>query len=194
MDVIMVHGFWDTGRLFRAMAAHLEAEGHTCHTPTLEPRDGRLGIPYLSGKLAAYGKAHVEAGAPVAFVGFSMGAVVARHHLQGPERPGSVSAFFSIAGPHGGTPTAYFYPGLATREMRPGSRFLREMHAGADALRGIPVFTYRTPFDLMVVPPSSTRLPSATERVFRTLFHSMLPGDPRVIGAIAAELGSLKPG
>jgi triacylglycerol lipase len=191
MDVVMVHGFWDTGRLFRAMAARLKEEGHACHAPTLEPRDGRLGIADLSGKLAAYVRTHVDAEAPVAFVGFSMGALVARHYLQGPERTGRVAAFFSIAGPHRGTPSAFFYPGMATREMRPGSRFLREIDAGADRLRGIPVFTFRTPFDLMVVPPASTRMPAAAERVFRTWFHSMLPGDPAVIGAVAAELRSL---
>jgi triacylglycerol lipase len=192
MEVVMVHGFWDTGRLFRAMAERLGAQGHRCHSPTLEPRDGRLGLPDLSGKLASYVKAHVEPEAPVAFVGFSMGAIVARHYLQGLESTGRVRAFFSIAGPHGGTPTAYFYPGIATREMRPGSRFLREMDAGGAKLRGIPAFTYRTPFDLMVVPPASTRLPSATERVFLTLFHSMLPGDPGVIRAIVEELKSLE--
>jgi triacylglycerol lipase len=192
MNVVMVHGFWDTGRLFRAMAARLGEEGHACHTPTLEPRDGRLGIPDLSGKLASYMNTHVGAEDPVAFVGFSMGALVARHYLQGPERTRKVRAFFSIAGPHGGTPTAFFYPGAATREMRPGSRFLREMDAGAAKLRDIPVFTYRTPFDLMVVPPASTRLPDATERVFRTYFHSMLPGDAAVIGAIAEELDSMR--
>jgi len=82
---------------------------------------------------------------------------------------------------------------VGTRQMRPGSAFLNELDAGAGALEGLPVFTYRTPLDLMVNPAATTRLASATEVVVWCPLHSMLPGDPTVMAHIAGELARLSP-
>jgi triacylglycerol lipase len=194
MNVVMVHGFADTGRLFRRMSLRLEEQGHACHSPTLHPRDARLGLPDLSAKLAAYVEGNVQRGAPIAVVGFSMGSLVARHYLQELGGAASARAFFSIAGPHRGTLAAYLYPGIGTRQMRPGNSFLRLQSDAAGALGRLAVFTYRTPLDLMVVPRSSTRLGSAPELTVWCPFHSMMPGDPRVIGHIAGELARLEAG
>jgi triacylglycerol lipase len=194
MNVVMVHGFLNTGGLFRRMSRRLEAEGHACHAPTLHPRDGRLGIPDLSAKLAAYVEGSVPRGVPVAFVGFSMGALVARHYLQELGGVRGARAFFSISGPHMGTVTAYLYPGLGTRQMRPASPFLRILGGGAGGLAGLPVFTYRTPLDLMVVPSESSRINSAPEVTVWCPLHALMPKSPRVIGHIAGELERLEPG
>ena len=191
MNIVMVHGFWDTGRLFRPLWRHLEARGHFCFAPTLHPRDGGLGIEDLSGKLKAFIAANVARGTPVALVGFSMGAIVARHYLQALGGAGSTRAFFSIAGPHGGTPSAYLHGGAGVRQMRPGSAFLRGLDRGVGALRGLPVYTYRTPFDLMVVPPGSSRIAFSAERVVWCPLHSMLPGCQAVMDHMAGELARL---
>jgi triacylglycerol lipase len=191
MVVVMVHGFADTGRLFRSLGRTLSAEGHVCHAPTLSPRDARLGIPDLSGKLEAFIRANVPSRESFALVGFSMGALVARHYLQLRNGSQTTRVFFSIAGPHKGTVSAYLYPGEGTRQMRPGSVFLRELDAASAALDGLPLFTYRTPFDLMVNPASTTRLPHATEVVVWCPFHSLMPGDPRVKAHIAREISRL---
>jgi triacylglycerol lipase len=192
MNVVMVHGFLDTGRLFGAMGRKLEAAGHRCHAPTLNPGDGRLGITDLAWKLADYVANHVERGVPTAYVGFSMGAVVARYHLQ--ERGGAhvASAFFSIAGPHGGAYTAYLYPGLGTRQMRPGSSFLTSLDKNLGSLAGVEIFTYRTPVDLMVQPARSSRIAGAQEVVVWCPFHALMPSDPTVVGHIAGELGKIE--
>jgi triacylglycerol lipase len=194
MNVVMVHGFADTGRLFRTMCRELGARGHSCHAPTFRPRDARLGIPDLSAKLDAFIKGSFEAGAPVALVGFSMGALVARHYLQALGGARSTRAFFSIAGPHHGTFNAYLFPGPGTRQMRPGSAFLRELNSDPGALGGLPVFTYRTPLDITVHPPRTTRIPSASELVVWCPLHSMLPGDSAVVDHIAGELAKLDSG
>jgi triacylglycerol lipase len=192
MNVVMVHGFLDTGRLFGPLVRKLEAQGHRCHAPTLHPRDGRLGIPDLAAKLADYVANHVERGVPAAFVGFSMGAIVAQFYLQKMGGAQSAKAFFSIAGPHGGAFTAYLYPGLGTRQMRPGSSLLADLNGGAGAIAGLAVFTYRTPVDLMVVPARSTRIAGASEVVVWCPFHALMPSDPTVIGHIAAELRKIQ--
>ena len=188
----MVHGFADTGRLFRTACRELGSRGHSCHAPTLHPRTARLGLPDLSCKLARFIKDAIPEGAPMAVIGFSMGALVARHYLQsGGARP--CRAFFSIAGPHRGTPSARLFPGLGTSQMRPGSAFLRELNADPGALAGVAVYTYRTPFDLMVFPPATTRLRGAAERVVWSPVHSMLPGDPALVEHVTGVLAGLDP-
>jgi triacylglycerol lipase len=194
MNVVMVHGCADTGALFRRMSRRLEADGHTCHAPTLRPRDARLGIPDLSGKLAAYVEANVRRADPVAIVGFSMGSLIARHYLQELGGARMATAFFSIAGPHRGTITAYLYPGIGTREMRPGSPFLRLQEEGAGKIGALTAFTYRTPLDFMVMPSASTRLGTAPEVTVWCPFHALMPGNLRVIGHIAGELAKMETG
>ena len=163
------------------------------HAPTFSPRDGRLGIPDLSGKLATYIADNVPPGAEVALVGFSMGALVSRHYLQALGGARRVRVFFSIAGPHAGTLNAYLYPGQGTRQMRPGSAFLQDLRAGRASLNGMPIHTYRTPMDLMVTPSTSSRIPGAPEVVIWSPFHSMLPSNARVVDHIASELARLAP-
>jgi triacylglycerol lipase len=191
MNVVMVHGFADTGRLFRTMGATLDSRGHTCRAPTLEPRDGRLGIQDLSKKIDAFIEANVPRQAPLALVGFSMGAVVLRHYLQVRGGASRARAFFSISGPHNGTWISYLYPGAGTRQMRLGSAFLRELDAGTAALSGLVLHTYRTPLDLMVAPSTSARIRGVTERVVWCPLHSLMPSDPRVVNHIADELARI---
>jgi len=193
MNVVLVHGFLNTGRWLRPLCRRLEAHGHVCHAPTLRPRDARDGIPDLSVKLAAAVEGLAPAGAPLALVGFSMGALVARHYLQSLGGAPLTSAFFSIAAPYRGSINAYLYPGLGARQMRPGSPFLRSLEAGAGALAGLPVFTYRTPFDLMVVPSAGARIPGAPDRVSWSPIHSLLLLDRGLGEHIAAELAKLEP-
>jgi triacylglycerol lipase len=190
----MVHGFLDTGRLFRVLCRELGARGHVCHAPTFRPRDARLGMADLSGKLASFIRDDLNPGSPVALIGFSMGALVARHYLQALGGAPSTRAFFSISGPHQGTINAYLFPGRGPREMRPGSAFIRELNAGAAALEGLPVYTYRTPLDLTVHPARTTRIPHAPELVTWCPLHSMVPGDPAVVSHIARELAKLDRG
>src|SRR5579862_9754859 len=107
MHVVMVHGFLNSGRLFGPLRRRLEASGHLCLAPTLHPRDGRSGIPDLAGKLAAIIASGVPAQAPLAVIGFSMGALVARYYLQILGGSRRTRAFLSIAGPYRGSLNAY---------------------------------------------------------------------------------------
>ncbi|HXQ81465.1 MAG TPA: alpha/beta fold hydrolase [Opitutaceae bacterium] len=193
MNVVMVHGFLNTGRMLKPLCQALEARGHACHAPTLHPRDARSGIPDLAAKLASLIEKNVGVGAPLALVGFSMGALVARHYLQALGGAQSTRAFFSIAGPYRGTMNAYLYPGLGTRQMRPGSAFLKSLDAGAGALDSLHVRTYRTPFDLMVLPSTGSRIPSADDLLLWCPLHSLLPRNHRLGEHIANELAKLEP-
>jgi triacylglycerol lipase len=175
MNVLLVHGFLNTGSFFRHLQARLESAGHQCFAPTLHPRDGRHGIADLANKLADYVDEELPPAASFALVGFSMGCVISQCYLQSERGAPRVRAFFAISGPMRGTLTAWLYPGKGTRDMRPGSDFLHELESRADSRFNIPVYTYSTPLDLIIIPFTSSRIVNARElRVWSPLHICML--------------------
>jgi triacylglycerol lipase len=193
MNLLLVHGFWDTGRVFRRLAGRLAAAGHTCFCPELTPRDGRHGLAALAGQLAGHVEARMDAAAPFAVVGFSMGCLVARYYLQQLRGNRRVTAFFAISGPMHGTATAYLYPGQGARDMRYGSRFLRGLDTTAAALAGVQLHTYHTPFDLIILPPGSARLAGATSTRIGSPLHPWMLTNRKLAGDIVQKLARLEP-
>lgn len=189
MNIVLVHGFLRTGYIFRWMARLLTAQGHTCFTPTLRPIDGRTGLPDLAEKLAAYMDAEVDpASQPTALVGFSMGAMICRHYLQMLGGIETTRAFFAICGPHRGTWNAVLYPSKGAWQMRPGSPFLKQLAASADLLKRIPVYSYWTPLDLVVVPSTSGRLAGSQQLTVWSPLHALMPLSRKIGRHIATEL------
>ena len=188
MRIIMAHGIWDTGDVFRTLVARLEADGHRCAHPTFPPNNGRHGLADLAAKLKAKVETPGTAGGPVAVIGFSMGAVVARHYLQTLGGAARVSHFFNISGPQNGTLTARLWPGKAARDMRPGSEFLRALNRDTSALAALVVHSYHTPFDLMVLPSCSSRLPCGGWHTIPALLHHRMLTHPKLLGHIAGVL------
>ena len=100
---------------------------------------------------------------------------------------GRARRFVSIAGPHQGSLTAYGLPGRLGRELRPGSALLRDLAGDWEATaRQTPTTAIWTPFDLIVSPGWSGRLPGATA-VRVPVRHGALLGHPRV-QALALDL------
>ena len=191
MDIVLVHGFGDSGRRFARLQRRLDAAGHHCHCPTLKPADARYGIADLAQKLAAYIDAQLPSSTHFAVVGFSMGCLIARTYLQQLGGAARAYAFFAISGPHHGSWLAYGYPGQGCREMRRGSAFLLQLAQSVDALGPLPLFAYRTPFDLMVLPSRSAHWPEAHNRVVPTLLHRGMVSSKLVAEDIIGQLARL---
>jgi len=190
MQIVLVHGIWDSGRVFRRMSNHLSECGHTCFAPDLKPSGGKHGLADLAKKLEAYISEQITPESSFALVGFSMGTLISRYYLQqlgGLER---VSHFFSLSGPHRGTLTAHLWPGKAARDMRFGSDFLKELNSDITFTEKIPVRTYRTPFDLMVCPASSSKLPGAENQISYAALHYRMLLQERIFEDIARTLAS----
>jgi triacylglycerol lipase len=188
MDILMLHGIWDTGAIFRRMAEHLAREGHRCHRPDMDPANGAHGLADLAMKIRHAIDADIGPDAPLAVVGFSMGALIARYYLQALGGAMRTSHFFSISGPHHGTLTAHVCPGKAARDMRLGSDFLKELNRDLTAYRTVEVHSYRTPFDLLVLPSRSSQLDWATNHTVPALFHHRMVVQLRIFGHIAEIL------
>ena len=191
MDIILVHGFGDSGRRFAPLQRRLTAAGHRCYCPTLKPADARHGIADLAQKLAAYVEAQLPGSTRFAVVGFSMGCLIARTYLQQLGGAQRACALFAISGPHQGSWLAYGYPGQGCREMRRGSAFLQQLAQSVDALGPLPLFAYRTPFDLMVLPSRSAHWPQAHNRVVPSLLHRGMVSSRVVAEDILSQLARL---
>lgn len=158
--VVLIHGIWNTGRMFDPMAAALREQGYTCFAPDLRPNDGRNGIRDLSDKLAGQINARFGPRRPLVLIGFSMGGIVARDYVENvvPDRR-RVRGVFLLASAAKGTLWANLSPRAGQRQMAIGSPFLRELNARGASWRGITVHAYWTPLDLMVVPAANSRWP-----------------------------------
>jgi len=189
--VLIVHGIWDSRARMRALEHGLIARGFA-HTRAfdMKPNDGRATIPALAEQAKRAAEALLgEHGGPIDLVGFSMGALVSRYYLQRLGGRAYVRRFISISGPHKGTLSAYALPLPGLCDMRPGSALIRELEADADGFGGVEVHCLYTPYNLMIVPATSSVLPGAksVQRIGLPI-HRMMITDRAALDAIASVL------
>ncbi|MCE9673779.1 alpha/beta fold hydrolase [Myxococcus stipitatus] len=192
--MLLVHGIDNDASAFDALRERLEREGwRHVHALSLTPNDGTEELPRLARQVATEAEAlRARAGVSrVDVVGFSMGALVTRYWLQmmaGRER---VRRFVSISGPHAGTWLAALRRGRGVAQMRPGSRLLRALQQDPAPWGDVEVHSFWTPWDLTILPASSSHLAGAVEeRTFPVLLHPWMLTDERVLDAVEEALAA----
>lgn len=186
--VVLVHGFMDTGAVFKPLQRQLESKGHRCIAPSLRPRDARHGIEPLAENLRQEIENQIPPEHSFSVIGFSMGGLVARHYLQQLDGAKRCERLFTISSPHQGTLMAWLHPSKGAQQMRPDSGFLKELAATESRLGEIPVISYRTPLDLMILPSRSSEWQRATNLSFKVFLHPMMPNAKSVIADITTRL------
>ena len=186
--VVLVHGFMDTGSVFKSLQRQLESNGHRCLAPNLSPRDARHGIDALAGNLLEEIDKHIPRHQSFSMIGFSMGGLVARHYLQQLGGAKRCQRLITISSPHRGTLTAWLHPSKGAQQMRPGSSFLNDLAATESELGEIPLFSYRTPLDPMILPSQSSDWQRATNLSFNVFLHPMMPRSKVVIADVLHRL------
>lgn len=186
--VVLVHGFMDTGSVFKKLQGHLESRGFKCLVPSLQPRDARNGIDQLAASLDQEIENKIPRHQSFSLIGFSMGGLVARHYLQELDGAKRCEQLITISSPHHGTLTAWLYPGAGARQMRPGSEFLGNLAATESRLGKMSVVSYRTPLDLMILPSRSSTWQRAINLDFTVLLHPLMLHSKPVIADIEARL------
>ena len=189
-NVVLVHGIYDTGRIFEPMAQRLEKQGIHCLAPSLTPNDCSAGVRALSLQLARAIDARFGKSAPIILVGFSMGGLVTRDYVQNLAPPGRVRGVFLVSPPNHGTLWALFSRG-GTRELGVGSRFIQALNQNVRAWRHMPVCTYWTPLDLMIVPATSSLWPAGDTKTILCLCHPWMVRDPRLLADLDTRLAAL---
>ncbi|WP_024545612.1 triacylglycerol lipase [Picosynechococcus sp. NKBG15041c] len=187
--VLLIHGFLDRQRVFNPLRQYLENRGRTVHAIDLKPNDGRQPLPYLAQQVQDYVHDTFAPEQRLDLVGFSMGGIVTRYYLQRLGGNVRVERYVSVSAPNQGTISAYSLPLPGIRQMRPNSELLQDLNQDVEiALGHIKVTCLWTPFDLMILPADSTKLPIGAEIQLPIPFHPWMLSDKRALRAIAHAL------
>jgi triacylglycerol lipase len=189
--VLLVHGLWDTAGRLAPLVEGLRARGIEPLATVDIPNHGGVPFEQLGELVRARADALLaEHGArQLDLVGFSMGALACRYYLQRCGGRDRTRRFVSISGPHRGTLTAYSLPLAGIRQMRPGSALLADLERDPAPFGDVAVHCVYTPYDLMIVPATSSVLPGALS-VHRipVPVHRWMIRDPRVHDTVAQLL------
>lgn len=188
---ILVPGFSDDARCMRGLARYLQKNiGARTIILSPQPSAGQVGIDVLAGILAKQIDEHIPASEPIQLVGFSMGGLICRYYVQCLRNARPVKQLLTIATPHQGTWSAYSFARPACFQMRPGSQFLRELNANLTPLKAVRFTSIWTPFDLTILPATSSWLPIGEIVTILSPFHRTMLFDPRVFAAVRVRLQS----
>lgn len=174
-EVVLVHGILNTGGVFRRMKNYLVSEGLNCHVIKLKPNWGGASIEELSKQLLEFIESRIQSGSDLSLIGFSMGALVSRYYLQELGGHMRVKRFFSVSGPHHGTLIASLWVGKGTAQMRLGSPFLKSLNENQSVLKKMKIVSYRTPFENVIIPSSSSHWDLAENIIFPIISHQWMP-------------------
>ncbi len=191
-NVVLVHGILNTGKIFKPLVHRLEAEGCRCFAPDLRPNTCALGVHDLAGKLSAQIDRRFGRKAPLILIGFSMGGIVARDYVQNLATRKRVRGVFLISAPNHGTFWACLSPGGGTRDLAIGSPFLKRLNADETTWKSIPVSSYWTPYDLMIVPARSSVWPVGETTRIACPLHPLMVRNHDVTEDIAAKIERLR--
>ena len=191
VNVVLVHGIYDQGRIFGPLIRTLEQRGCRCFAPSLTPNDGSLGVDHLARQLAVQIDARFGRSAPVVLVGFSLGGIVTRDYVQRLAPLGRVKAVFLISPPNHGTLWASFAHSRLN-ELGWNSCFLQALNQDEAAWQHIPVCTYWTPFDLMIVPATSSLWPVGDTRMVLCPLHPWMIRNSQLVKDVTTRITGLE--
>ncbi|MCE7987764.1 MAG: lipase [Caldilinea sp. CFX5] len=185
---VVVPGFGDNISVLQGLVRFLHQQGIAAYAISPQPSDGTLAIDKLAQQLAATIAECFPADAQLNLVGFSMGGLICRCYVQQFGSLGRTARLITIATPHQGTWTAYTYNRPACIQMRPGSRFLAELNRDLADLQRLQFTSIWTPFDLTILPATSSCLPVGEMMPVLSPFHATLLLDPRILQIVAHQL------
>jgi len=192
-NVVLVHGIWDTSKIFHSLSRVLENSGLQPRALNLEPNNGDLGLDQLALQVAAFIKENIPPEEQFDLVGFSMGGLVSRYYVQrlgGIER---VRRLITISSPHRGTLWAHTGSNPGSQQMRPGSRFLIDLNQDAAMLNRVGFVSIWTPLDLTIVPASSSSLRIGAEFKIPVALHPWMPKSRRCMELVSKLLLESQP-
>jgi triacylglycerol lipase len=189
--LVLVHGLWDSPRLFNRLVGRLGRAREPLLLPHLPHRLGLTRMLPLADRLgraieAAYGPEQ-----PIDLLGFSMGGVIGRTWIQILGGHRRTRRFISVGSPQQGTITAQPLPswlvgGIA--ELKLGSPLIERLNADPTALEGIDCRSFYSPTDQVVVPGWKGVLPVGRCTALPPTLHQHILSDPRSLEVLTREL------
>lgn len=186
--ILLVHGLMDTSYKMRKISSYLQDLGWQVADIDLDANTGDTRLEILAAQVADLIDRTFAPQQRIDLLGFSMGGLVTRYYLQRLGGLDRVDRFITISTPHRGTIAANFSGRTGCMQMRPNSDFITDLSKDFDRLNQINFTSFWTPFDLIILPPSSSQLGIGTERQFPVIAHPLMVADRRVLTAIHSAL------
>jgi len=184
--LVLLHGLWDTPRLFRRLEQELLRRRPSLElfVPHLPHRCGAVPIRALAAQLATLIDQRFGRSTPLDLFGFSMGGVIGRTWLQEHAGWARTRRFICLGSPQNGTLSAQLVPrcwlaGIA--DMKIGSALLRDLERDQALLEPLECHSLFTATDITVFPGWRAVLPLGSRRAVPVLTHRQLIVHPRAI-------------
>ncbi len=189
-SVVITHGIDSKGRDLDRLHARLKDGGFEVYRFVYAPSDGTVCLEDSASQLKAFVDTTLPVGTRFSMVAFSMGGLISRWYLDKLDGAARVDRFITLATPHRGTILGYLRHNLAGRQLRPRSRFLRDLeNSNGPVQRGeLESHSFWTSFDLMIVPAHSSNVSWASVRHFWVPAHPFMLSDHCVLEAVAETL------
>lgn len=189
--LVLVHGLFDTPRLFEGLRRRLAGRRSPLLVPHLPHALGSVPLRQLAADLEARITAAFGPHQPIDLMGFSMGGVIGRAWIELEGGHARTRRFTSVASPQKGTLAALPWPrwplaGIA--DMKPGSPLLRRLEADAHLLERVECCSFYCPTDLTVFPGWQAVLPVGPRHPLPVFWHNRLMAEPGSLDPVAAEL------
>lgn len=197
--VLLVHGYGHNRSGWFLLERTLGNAGFTSVHTMNYVAWGREGVPELASRLAArVDEIRSMTGADqVHVIGHSMGGVLLRYYVQELGGDRFVDTAVTIASPHEGTVAARMGAGAAARDLRPGSRVMRRLAAGARRTDVRWVALYSN-LDVLIQPAPSAMLRHPAMRATNILVkdqgHLTIMMAPVVARSVVAQLEASETG
>ena len=192
--LVLMHGLWDTPRLFRRLIEAIDRPQQLLMAPHLPHGLGVVPLRELARRLDCVIDERFGSNTEIDLLGFSMGGVIGRIWLQELGGARRTKRFFSVGSPQWGTLTALPIPRLllaGAADMKPGSDLIRDLNADISALEGVACFSYFCRWDLMVCPGWKAVLPVGPAEELPVWTHQQLIAHPKAVTRLAAVLRSV---
>lgn len=186
--VLLIHGLNDTTVIFRTLSNHLRQLGRSPYSFNITPNNGDAPLEQLAEQVADYIDQTFSSDQKLDLVGLSMGGLVSRYYVQRLGGMARVERLVTLGTPHYGTWTAYLSNRRGCVQMRPESDFLQRLNQDAAMLDQLKFTSIWTPFDLMILPATSSQMPVGREEIVWVLGHNWVAIDRLGLAAIAKAL------
>ncbi len=186
--IVLVHGLFDTSRKMRHFEKYLRNAGWMTYSINLLPNSGKLGIDELAQQLDIFIKEKIQPNQKFDLIGFSMGGLVSRYYIQQLGGISRIEHYITISTPHHGTGTAYFLNNSAGKQMRMNSEFMDCLNKEIEQLKLLKFTSIWTPFDLMIIPASSSHVSIGNEYKIKCFTHWLMLNNHTCMQILKEEL------
>ena len=189
--IILIHGLWNSSRIFSFISSKLDEKEVEYFAPTLNHAFGMTSIVELANLMDQLIVEKYGLEQEIDILGFSMGGIIGRYWINKFNGYQRTKRLITIGSPHNGTLTSQLvpkYPFRGISEMKINSSLLRDLANYDYFLNDIDCISFFTYWDLMVFPGWRANL-NVGEKISLNIFkHRNLVRNPVAVERIIERI------